>query len=149
MKTMALGKSPRRDEIILEFYRSYWDLIGKDFWVMITKSISKGQLPLQVTRGMIALLHTRGGREKLTYWRPITLLNLNYKTYAKALQLRLQPILMDIISLQQSAFLPLGFILDNVLLTQEAMAWAEHLHQPLFFLELDFAKAYDMVEWDF
>lgn len=47
---------------------------------------------------MIALQHKGGQRSALTNWRPITLLNVGYKIFAKALQLRLQPILMDIIS---------------------------------------------------
>jgi hypothetical protein len=44
-------------------------------------------------------------------------LNLNYKIYTKALQLRLQPVLMEVISSEQSAFLLLLLILDNIMLT--------------------------------
>ena len=54
---------------------------------------------------------------------------------------------MDVISPDQSAFLSLRFILDNLLITQETMAWAESSSQPLIFLKLDFLKAYDMVDW--
>lgn len=72
---------------------------------------------------------------------------MGYKIYAKALQLRLQPVLMEVINFDQSAFLPMRFILDNLLLTQETMAWAEQSNQALLFLKLDFSKAYDMVEW--
>lgn len=149
MKSMALGKSPGPDGLILEFYRTYWSLIGVDFWNMIMSSINQGQMPKGVTKGMIALLHKRGDWKALTNWQPITLLNINYKIYAKALQLRLQPILMEIISPEQSAFLPLRFILDNLLLTQETMAWAEHSREPSLFLKLDFAKAYGMLELGF
>ena len=39
------------------------------------------------------------------------------------------------------------FILDNLLLIQETLAWAEYTNQPLLFLKLDFLKAYDMVDW--
>jgi hypothetical protein len=56
---------------------------------------------------------------------------------------------MEIISLDQSAFLPMQFILDNILLTHETMEWVEHSNQPLIFLKLDFSKAYDMVEHNF
>jgi hypothetical protein len=41
------------------------------------------------------------------------------------------------------------FILDNILLTQETMAWAEFSEQDLIFLKLDFSKAYDRVDWQF
>lgn len=122
MKDMAIGKSPGPDGIILDFYRIYWEIIGKDYWLMIIETIHKGQLPKGVTKAMIALLHKGGQRSALTNWRPITILNIGYKIYAKALQLRLQLIVMDIISPEQSSFLPLRFILDNVLLTQKTLA---------------------------
>lgn len=98
MKEMASGKSPRLDGITLDFYKIFWDIIGRDYWTMVIESIVKGQLPRGVTQGMIAFLHKDGHRYALTNWRPITLLNIGYKIYAKALQLRLQPILMDFIS---------------------------------------------------
>jgi hypothetical protein len=56
---------------------------------------------------------------------------------------------MEIISHDQSAFLPMRFILDNILLTQETMAWAKFSEQDLIFLKLDFSKAYDRVDWQF
>jgi hypothetical protein len=56
---------------------------------------------------------------------------------------------METISCEQSAFLPLRCILDNIMLTQETMAWAKYSKQDLLFLKLDFSKAYDMVDWDF
>ena len=55
--------------------------------------------------------------------------------------------LMEVISPDQLTFLPLRFILDNLLIMQETMAWAEASNQPLIFLKLDFSKAYDMVDW--
>ena len=144
---MCPGKSLGPDGIVLEFYKVYWNMLGTEFTDMINVSIREGRLPHGVTHGMIVLLHKGGDRQALTNSRPITLLNLGYKIYAKALQLRLQTILMDVISLDQSTFLPLKFILDNLLITQETMAWAESSNQPLIFLKLDFSKAYDMVGW--
>jgi hypothetical protein len=77
---------------------------------MISQAVREGKLPPSATKGLIALLHKGGERGKMTNWRPITLLNVGYKIYAKALQLRLQPILIEMISFDQSAFLPLRFI---------------------------------------
>lgn len=74
------------------------------------------------------------------YYRPITLLTTTYKIFAKALQLKLQPILRDGISPEQTAFLSLRFILDNIFLTQEALHWANTSRQPTVFLKLDFPK---------
>lgn len=69
-----------------------------------------------------------------------------YKIYTKALQARLQPVLMEVIDLNQSSFLPLRFILDNIMLTHETIDWAEHTKHPF---KIDFTKAFDIVNWDF
>jgi hypothetical protein len=53
----------------------------------------------------------------LNNWCPIMLLNVTYKIFGKALHMRLQPILTEVIYPVQSAFLPMRFILDNIFLT--------------------------------
>jgi hypothetical protein len=149
LKGMKAGKAPGPDGIITEFFKTYWEIIGDDYLIMIIEAVNRSHLPSGVTWGLISLLYKGGDREKLTNWRPITLLNVAYKLYAKVLQLRLQPVLMEIIDFDQSAFLPMRFILDNIMLTHETMEWAEHSNQPLIFLKLDFSKAYDMVDFGF
>jgi len=57
---------------------------------------------LGITNGLISLIYKGREREKLSNWRPITLLNVAYKIYAKALLSHLQPVLMEIISFEQS-----------------------------------------------
>jgi hypothetical protein len=61
----------------------------------------------------------------------------------------MQFVLMEAISHDQSSFFPYKFILNNILLTHETIAWAKNSKQPLIFLKLDFSKAYDKVNWSF
>ena len=68
---------------------------------------------------------------------------------AKALQVRVQSLLKNVISSKQSAFLPLRYILDNVLLQYETIEWIKDSDQDLIFLKLDFMKAFDVILWDF
>ena len=82
----------------------------------------------------------------LTNWWPITLLNTTYKIFAKALQRQLQPLLVEVIDSDQTAFLPLRFILDNIILTHELIQWVKELCQEFIFLKLDFSKTNDRVE---
>ena len=44
-----------------------------------------------------------------------------YKIFAKVMQLKLQPPLMEVINLEQTIFLPLQFMLDNIILVQETL----------------------------
>lgn len=85
----------------------------------------------------------------LEFRRPTTLLTVAYNFFAKALQLRFQTPLMEVISLEQLAFLPLSFILNNIVLVQETLHWAKTSKQPTIFLKLGFSKAYDKGLLDF
>lgn len=112
-----------------------------------SNSLATHQLPPSFTCGVLALLHKGGICSHLKNWRPITLLNVAYKIYAKALQLLLQLVLNEIISDDKSTFFPGRFILENIMPTQETIKWAKHSHLPQIFLKLDFSKAYDKVDW--
>jgi hypothetical protein len=104
---------------------------------------------VSIVQGLITLLHKGGDRLPLNNYRPITLLNTTYKIFAKLLQRHLQPILMELISFDQSAFFPLRYILDNIVLTQETLHWAKTSKQPLILLKLDYTKVYDRIAWSF
>lgn len=116
---------------------------------MILQALEKGEFHEGMTKGVIGLIPKDGDLLDLDHWRPITLLTMMYKIFAKAMQMRLQPQLMEVISLDQSAFIPFRYILNNIMLTHETMHWANHSKQPTVFLKLDFSKAYDKVSWDF
>ena len=112
---------------------------------MIVTSIEEEKLHDGITKGLISLIPKEGDNKDLNYWRPITLLKVSYKIFAKTLQLRLQHMLRDVISPEQTTFLPLRFILNNIVLTQKTLYWARQSKQPSVFLKLDFSKVYDKV----
>jgi len=105
-------------------------MLGDDYTSMLQESILQGRFPTSMTSGVIALIFKKGDKTNLSNWRPITLLNITYKILAKTLQVRLQNLLKDVISLDQSAFLPLRYILDNVLLQYETIDWAKLKPEP-------------------
>jgi len=125
MKQMARGRSPGLDGVTLDFFLQSWDLIGDDYTIMLQSSIAQVRFPSGMTFGVIALLIKEGDHANLANWHPITLLNVSYKILTKTLQLRLQGLLQEVISPEQSAFLLLRYILDNVLLQYEMVQWAK------------------------
>ena len=149
VNSMAKGKAPGHDGIPVEFFQKMWYTISKDFHLMVKMNIEEKKLHEGVTKGLICHISKEGDAKDLNYWRPITLLTVTYKIFAKALQMRLQPMLRDVISPEQTIFLSLRFILDNIGLTQETLHWAKTSNQPSIFLKLDFSKAYDKVSWRF
>ena len=146
---LAREKVPGPDGTSVKFFTLFWPQIGSDFHQMIQGAGREGRLPNGMTNGLITLIPKSGDLKMLTNWRPITLLNVGYKIYAKALQMRLQVPLSEIISPDQSAYLENRFILDNILLTHETLSWAKKSRQDTIFLKLDFSKAFDRVDWLF
>ncbi|GAB4822218.1 hypothetical protein N2152v2_009264 [Parachlorella kessleri] len=103
-------------------------------------------LPRSMLVGLIVLIHKGGGKEArdLASYRPITLLNCDYRLLARVLCSRLAGPLGSVVDATQTAFLPGRWIGDNVLY---------HLEEVQYLLEadgmegcvvlLDFEKAYD------
>ena len=116
---------------------------------MVQKSVKDGGFPNGVTKGLIILLPKCSDLHLLNNWRPITLLNISYKIFAKALQLCVKDPLSELISPDQSAYLKNRFILDNIMLTQETLSWAKKCRQDTIFFKLDFSKAFDRIDWHF
>lgn len=121
--SMAKGKALGHDGDPIEFFQRLWPTVRNDFYRMLLKGFEKRALHEGVTRGLISLIPKERNFKDLNYWRSITLLTNSYKIFAKTLQLRLQPILRDVISPEQITFFPLRFILDNIVLTHETLHW--------------------------
>jgi hypothetical protein len=74
------------------------------------------------------------------------------KIITKTIANRIKEILPDIISPQQSAFLPGRLISDNTLIAFETFHYLKHntnKRKGYVGIKLDMAKAYDRFEWDF
>ena len=142
---MAKEKAPGHGSIFVEFFQKLWPTIGKDFLLMVAKSMEDWIFHHGVIKGLINLIPNESDNKNLIFWRPITFLLVSYKIFAKTLQTRLQPMLRDVIDPEQTVFSPLRFIFDNIVLTQESLHWARQSKQPSVFLKLDFSKAYDKV----
>ena len=81
--SMKQYKSPGSDGIINEFYQIYWDTIKEDLFEVLLEMFDKFEICDSQCRGMLTLLHKGGDRDNIRNWRPITLLNSDYKNHIK------------------------------------------------------------------
>ena len=82
-------------------------------------------------------------------WRPLTLLNSDYKIAAKSIANRLKPFLSNLINYDQTGFIRGRFIGENIRLIESVIGYAKENNIPGLLLFLDFEKAFDTIEWSF
>jgi hypothetical protein len=90
--------------------------------------------------------------EELKDFWPISLCNVIYKVISKCLVNRLRPILGEIISPAQSAFIPGRMITDNVVIAFECIHAIQKVagdKGDFCAYKLDLSKAYDRVGWGY
>lgn len=148
----ARGSSPGLDGLTYEFYRAFWDLLGPALAAMLEEVFSDplATLPPTLTEGRVTLLHKQGKDKTLPdSYRPITLLNVDYKLIARVIAKRLAPALNSVVDSSQTAFLPERWIGDNVSAHLEEIHYLEEVKEPGVLVFLDFEKAFDRVDRDY
>ena len=112
--------------------------------------VRDGCLPEHLRGSTIVLLQKKGKDPRhIGNLRPVALLNSLYKVFAKAVAIRLGPILEEWIHPFQTGFVPKRRITHNTLELQSIYDYAASAGQPLALALLDIRKAFDSVshEW--
>ena len=99
--------------------------------------------------GIINLIPKKGTVDKLVRnWRPITLLNYDYKLYAKALANCLDVVIPDLVGKQQTGFIKGQTIHSNLAKTREVIAYLNKTGTPGVIAMVDFEKCFDHIEYN-
>ena len=145
-------KAPGPDGFPAQFFQRNWGLMKADIITAVQNFFETGVLPDGVNDTCIVLIPKIQFPEQLKDFRPISLCNVIYKVVSKCLVNRLRPILEDIISPNQSAFIPGRMITDNALIAFECIHTINSSRDDrgnFCAYKLDLSKAYDRVDWDF
>ena len=78
-------------------------------------------------------------------FRPITLLNTDYKILARNIAYRLRPMMEELLHPSQHCGVPGRSIYDAMATVRETIAQAEATRGPLYLLSLDFQEAFDRI----
>ena len=100
MHVGALKQTSHRVKTI-EWYRQFWYLIKHEFRNITSDILDSHTLTDSQYKGVITLIYKHGDRDLLTNWRPITLLNCDYKIVAKCFAERIKPHLPNLIKPDQ------------------------------------------------
>ena len=94
-------------------------------------------------------LYKKNDKRNIANYRPITLLNSDYKIFTKAKSIKLTAAAPGIIHTDQAGFMPGRSIFDQVRLTTLMVNYAEATEENGVIFALDQEKAYDKISHDY
>ena len=112
-------------------------------------------MPSQVApfQGMLTqpqLLHKKGkDPSECANYRPLSLLNVDIKLFAKMLALRLEPLMNKLIHPDQTGFVKSRLSSENVRRLLHIIEDSADVQTPCAVLSLDAEKAFDRLEWHY
>ena len=113
------NKSPGSDGIPYEFYKSFWISIGPIFTEMCNKVLQDGGLCESQGSADIRLVPKCDAPQKLSDYRPISLLNSDYKLLSAAMSNRLKKSLPKVIQPAQKGGVPGRKIINNLVIYRD------------------------------
>ena len=150
LQQMSNSKSPGSDGFPTEFYKFFWPDIKHILMESYNYSSQTGKLSIDQRRGILSIIPKKDKDLRLLKnWRPLSLLNTDYKILTKTLASRLQIVLDTIISHDQSGYIKGRFIGENIRTMADIIENRSTTKDAGLIALLDFEKAFDTINWTF
>lgn len=143
---MQNNKTPGLDGLSADFYKVFWVQLKDIFGILARFNLDRQLLHRSARKGVISLLPKKNkDLMELKNWRPLTLLNVDYKIIARALALRLKPKLANLIHEDQTGFLQNRNIAHSIRTVLDVVQIANRKQLSAVIISLDWQKAFDRV----
>ena len=150
IKRSKLNKSPGPDGYTNEFFKYFCEELKTWMFRCYLEAYGEGALSDIITMGTITCIPKTGKlRNSLKNWRPLTLLNGTYKFLSSMIAERLKSVLETIIDNDETGFISSRFIEENTRLLNDTITYTEAEQLPGLLIIVDYAKAFDTIEWKF
>ena len=149
LQSLPTGKSPGPDRLPNKLYKVLAADIAPILTEVLNESKSAGTLHPTCIEGLISVLYKKKNRDDPRNYRPITLLNGDYKILTRILTRRMNEAVLQFVSPQQNGFVPGGFLPENIMLLKLIQARIEEEDEEAMFIFLDMEKAFDRSSWQY
>ena len=146
---LQLGKTSGLDGLPAEFYKTFYDDLKNNIFDLIhtikhEKHLTKSELEASITT-----LPKKGDLTKLENWRPLSILNVDYKIITKILANRISKTLPHIIHEDQTCNIEHRSIQHSLSIIRDMISYANTTQEKITLLSLDQMKAFDKLDWNF
>lgn len=148
VKQMHPDKASGPDGLNPAFFQTFLSIMGHEVFKCCSAWLKSGNFPPDLNSTNVVLIPKKNNASRMRDLRTIALCNVLYKIVSKTLANRFRDVLTAVISENQSAFVQVRNITDNVLIVFEMI---HHLRlknrgtESGIALKLDISKAYDRV----
>ena len=149
LQGLQTGKSPGSDGLPTEFYLTFWDSLSDPLVEIYNERFRLGVLSDSQRKGLLRLIHKKDERNLVKNWRPISLLNTDYKLASKVITERLKKVMSSIVHLDQTCSVPGRSIFSNLQLIHDVLDMIDKTNETGILVTLDQEKAFDRVDHQF
>ena len=144
------GKSPGSDGIGAEWYKGYKNEVAPILVDVFQGMERTGKVQGRMGEGVISIIYEKkGSRLDLENYRPISLLNTDYKILTKVLANRIKRVIGNIVQTTQSYSIPGRDIAHTIATLRDVIEHMKQDGQGGMVLGIDWNKAFDRVEHRF
>lgn len=149
IKKQKPRKSPGIDGIPSEFYKKYSELLAPVLTNIYNTCFETGFLSSDMYKGTISMLYKgKGDKTDRKNWRPITMLNVDYKILATIITTRLKTLMPQVINEDQTCGVQGRSIHDGLLHLYNVTQLMADRKEGLL-MAVDHESAFDLIDWTF
>lgn len=147
---LKTNKMPGADGYPSEWYKTFRETITPILKDCFNYVLGGGETPVSWRQAVISVIPKIGkNKTDCSSYRPISVLNIDYRLYASILAKRLENIIPDLIDTDQTGFVKNRQTQDNV---RRALHLIDHMRNSDMesaVISLDAEKAFDSVRWEY
>lgn len=150
IRTSASKKSPGPDGLPKEFYLRTFDVVHRELNLVLNEAI-RSNIPTQFVDGVIVLVKKRGAGDTARSYRPISLINYDYKILSRILKQRMESVMRthSVLTNSQKCSNPGRNIFQATLAIKDRIAQLKGNQRKGKLVAFDLEHAFDRVDHRF
>ncbi|KAJ1156638.1 hypothetical protein NDU88_009356 [Pleurodeles waltl] len=148
---LAPGKMPGTDGLPMDFYERYSKLLAAQLVYLYVEALHRGLLPDSLREALVVPLpKLKSGEASVTDFRPLSMLNSDFKILSKILANRLLQQISTLVHADQNGFVPNRSPSLHLRRLFAILQMPNAEKPPIgMLLAMDFEKAFDSIRWDY
>lgn len=147
---LKANKAPGSDVYPSEWYKTFRLHKTPVLLNCFNHALRTGEAPQSLKEAVISIIPKEGkDKKECSSYRPISVLNIDYKLFASILSKRLEFIVPELVDLDQTGFVLNRQTRDNLRRTLQVMSHITSENISAMLVSLDAEKAFDSVGWEY